>query len=354
MPSPNLSDAYLFGFRLASYDLSGAGLRRSNLRRARLDESNLEASLLDGASLEEAVVAGASLRKAQISRTDFFGVNGSSADFQHASARHTGFINAKLTKAHFEAADLSDANFRGADLQGASFRRAHLSGVNFHRANLRDADFSEATIGNTIFSFSNVERSKNLETVRHSGPSVIDVDTLLTVQNWSEQFLRGVGLPEIFMSFRESMAAAKQPIQFYSCFISHSSKDAEFCGRLHADLQNHGVRCWFSPEELKIGDRFRSRIEESIRVYDKLLLVLSAHSIESRWVEDEVEAALEREGNKTTVLFPVRLDEAVMEARQAWAAAVRRSRHIGDFVRWKEHDEYSAAFKRLLRDLKTG
>ena len=46
----------------------------------------------------------------------------------------------------------------------------------------------------------------------------------------------------------------------------------DFTQRLHADLQQKGVRCWFAPEDLKIGDRFRTRIDDSIRVYDKLLI----------------------------------------------------------------------------------
>jgi TIR domain len=42
-------------------------------------------------------------------------------------------------------------------------------------------------------------------------------------------------------------------IQMYSCFISYSSKDQDFAERLHADLQNMGVRCWFAPHNLPIG-----------------------------------------------------------------------------------------------------
>jgi hypothetical protein len=44
------------------------------------------------------------------------------------------------------------------------------------------------------------------------------------------------------------------------------------------------------------------------------MLVLTEHSIASDWVEGEVESALEREQReKQTVLFPLRLDDAVME-----------------------------------------
>jgi hypothetical protein len=114
------------------------------------------------------------------------------------------------------------------------------------------------------------------------------------------------------------------------------------------------VRCWFAPEDLKIGDKFRSRIEDSIRLYDKLLVVLSENSIASSWVEEEVEAALEKERQNpgSHVLFPIRLDDAVMETKQAWAASLRRERHIGDFRDWKDHDKHKKAFDRLMRDLK--
>jgi hypothetical protein len=104
---------------------------------------------------------------------------------------------------------------------------------------------------------------------------------------------------------------------------------------------------------LKIGERFRRRIDEVIRVHDKLLLILSENSVASSWVEKEVETALEGEDEqKRTVLFPVRLDDSVMEVKTGWPADVRRTRHIGDFRRWKEHDEYQKAFARLLEDLK--
>ncbi|MGD1102390.1 MAG: toll/interleukin-1 receptor domain-containing protein [Terriglobia bacterium] len=140
---------------------------------------------------------------------------------------------------------------------------------------------------------------------------------------------------------------------YIAFFISYSSKDDEFVRRFHADLQQKGARCWFAPEDLKIGDKFRARIEESIRVYDKLMVILSANSIRSPWVEEEVEAALEKERKKKKqVLFPIRLDDAVKKTRQAWAASLRRMRHIGDFRAWKDHDPYHKSFNRLLRDLK--
>ena len=104
---------------------------------------------------------------------------------------------------------------------------------------------------------------------------------------------------------------------------------------------------------MKIGDRLRPRIDETIRVYDKLLLVLSKTSVASQWVEQEVETALARERQQaTTILFPVRIDNMVMTLETGWPALIRNTRNIGDFRRWKTHDVYQKAFDRLLRDSK--
>ena len=108
---------------------------------------------------------------------------------------------------------------------------------------------------------------------------------------------------------------------------------------------------------MRIGDKLRPTIDHSIRVHDKLLLILSENSIHSNWVGSEVETALEeekmRESSQPAVLFPIRLDDTVMETDQAWAATIRRQRHIGDFRHWKEHDSYKKALDKLLHDLKS-
>jgi len=78
------------------------------------------------------------------------------------------------------------------------------------------------------------------------------------------------------------------------CCAKFLSKDQSFVERLYADLQARGIRCWFAPEDLKSGDKIRVRIDESIRIHDKLLLVLSAGSIVRSWVEKEVETAFDK------------------------------------------------------------
>ncbi len=54
-------------------------------------------------------------------------------------------------------------------------------------------------------------------------------------------FLRGAGLSDTFITYARTLV--QNPIEYYTCFMSYSSKDKEFAERLYADLQHKGVRC---------------------------------------------------------------------------------------------------------------
>ncbi len=247
-----------------------------------------------------------------------------------------------------------------AFLCSANLHGAHLTGADFSEAALFQADIGEARIQETIFANMSLKGVKGIDTVVHEGPSTIGIDTLYKsgAGNIPEKFLLSAGVPQEFIDYLPP-SLREDPIQFYSCFVSYSSKDEQFARRLQADLRASKVRVWFAPEDMKTGDRIRDRIDETIRIYDKLLIVLSEASINSDWVETEVETALEKEQDiksednpRPTVLFPIRTDSATEKSNLAWVRKIRRERHITDFSAWKDHDKYKKALDRLLRDLK--
>lgn len=287
----------------------------------------------------------------------FNGVNFSNANLREAN----------LSAAYLREADLNRADLSQADLRGVKLWAANLSGANLYRALLY-----EAVLGYTNLENANLNSAEGLDFVKHRGPSSIDIDSIKRSEGQiSATFLQGCGLKDweieaVKLYHRnltwikvgriinqiQKMRSTKR-IHYHSCFISYSGKDEAFARKLHDNLQNRGVRCWFAPEDMKIGDKIRPVIDQSIRIHDKLLLILSKNSLNSVWVESEVEKAFEEERQRgQTVLFPVRLDAAVMETNRPWAAEIRRTRHIGDFSRWKDPDAYQQAFERLLRDLK--
>jgi hypothetical protein len=111
------------------------------------------------------------------------------------------------------------------------------------------------------------------------------------------------------------------------------------------------VRCWFAPHDLPIGEEILRGIDEGIRLREKVLLILSEHSVRSVWVKREVTTALEEEERRRlTVFFPIRLDDAIFDNKEAWATQVR-SHNIGDFRQWKDQDAYQQSLQRMLHDL---
>lgn len=139
---------------------------------------------------------------------------------------------------------------------------------------------------------------------------------------------------------------------YHTCVISYSDKNALFVNKLYNDLKALGVPCLLVEQDLKIGDKLRKEIYQAIRQLDKLLLVLSQDAIESKWVEEAVDVALDRESQQpgTYLLFPLRLDDAVLTTEKYWAIAVRQ-RLIGDFRHWQQDAAYQQALQRVLRDL---
>ena len=104
------------------------------------------------------------------------------------------------------------------------------------------------------------------------------------------------------------------------------------------------------------------QVDEAIRVFDKLLLVLSPDSINSKWVRDEI---AEHEGPRSGTVGGSfsRSVSWISEHFEKWenfyadlaedVAQEIREYFIPDFSKWRDHDAFEGAFARLLKDLKT-
>jgi uncharacterized protein YjbI with pentapeptide repeats len=373
----DLYDTTLIGANLRCADLRGADLRGASFYNARLSSANFSGAVLCSSKLSGTDLSGADLIAVDLSNANLFSANLSGAHLKGANLRGADLSRANLSYAGLRDSILKGANLvsailSSADLRGTDFSSARLQGAIFNGADLQDAKFARASMSQTIMADINFSNAKGLEEVWHEGPSTLGYDTIRDSNgNLPEVFLRGCGISDweieaakLYMPnlplgraseilYKVHELRLNPAFQFHSCFISYSTQDHSFAETLYKDLQHRGVRCWFAPEDMKIGDKLRPRIDESIRVHDKLLLVLSKHSTSSQWVEQEVETALNKEREQgRAVLFPIRLDASVIENKTGWPALVRNTRHIGDFSKWEDHDSYRKAFERLLRDLK--
>jgi hypothetical protein len=84
-------------------------------------------------------------------------------------------------------------------------------------------------------------------------------------------------------------------------FISYSRRDQEFVARLASDLDAQVAGVWFDQFSVQVGQKWHDEIMVGIRACKAFILVLSPDAVESKYVREEVNKALEL--GKT--IFPI-------------------------------------------------
>ena len=315
---PDLSGAHLVGANLRGADLGNVDFRSAEMSRADFVNANLSGANFEGAILTSSLFGNsnltkANLREAFIEKSNFNQANLTGADLSGCRLIGSDFGNANLFGATLIQAVLYETSWFQAILTSASLARAELQWANFALCFVERTDFSGAFCGWTIFAGVDLSVSIGLERINHAGPSTVGVDTLVRSSGKIPlEFLRGAGVPDSFIEFAKSLVT--NPIDFYSCFISYSTKDQEFATRLRADLQDKGVRCWFARDDMAGGKKIHEQIDEAIHLHDRLLLILSKDSINSEWVRTEIAKARKRE---------VKEKRRVLSIQCAWSTLKR-------------------------------
>lgn len=205
LSNANLSDANfdrasLIGANLSCANLEGAAFGRVNFNQANLRRANLRG--ISGANSfvlleDETRVFNQELVSFGV---NFAGADLSEANLNEASLRGTNFQEANLSLTKLLGTDFSQADLSGANLSGADLNKTLLVGTNFI-----NADFSEVVVRDAIFANVDLSKIEGLDTVRHMGPSIINIETIyFSIGNNScKGFLEKAGVPSHLIDYIE-------------------------------------------------------------------------------------------------------------------------------------------------------
>ena len=117
--------------------------------------------------------------------------------------------------------------------------------------------------------------------------------------------------------------------------MSYAHPDREIARRIASELRKSGLTVWFDEWEMMHGDSIIERIDRAVSTSDFLIVLLSRSSVDSRWVQSELNAALARElQSRAITVLPVLIEDCIIPARLADKSYLDLRK---DFERGLEH-----------------
>lgn len=144
-----------------------------------------------------------------------------------------------------------------------------------------------------------------------SNESVREICVISNNQAQAYQFARA--LDESYASqrelaFRPLAGGGEGPL----AFISYSSKDRDVADELCKKLEARGIGVWYAPRNISATD-YASAIVDAITRCTHFVVIVSANSLQSNHVLNEIDLAFQELGRQVR-LMPLRLDEEEMGA----------------------------------------
>jgi uncharacterized protein YjbI with pentapeptide repeats len=320
-------------FWLPGYTIDLRGL---DLSRADLSERDLSNIDFSGSDLNRVDFSGS-----RLDTTDITGTFTDHSKLADCNARRTKWRGSKLYHVVAPRSDFSFAEFNGThiqrcDFRGSKFYKAMIC-AEFDEVEVSGANFENSYVVASSFFNTDLSAAAHLNLASFHSRCRIHYQTIQRSSNVPSRLLEACGVAHFHIPHIDAISrnAAKLP----SCFISYSAMDDKFIERFRNELANKGVRSWFAPRDLPFGAPTRDVIETQIDSNDRLIVVLSRHSLQSQWVEFEVETALEIERkNGTNIIIPVCIDDAVFKTKVSWARHIVRTRNIARYENWRSAD----------------
>lgn len=101
------------------------------------------------------------------------------------------------------------------------------------------------------------------------------------------------------------------PSKEKTIFISHNQDDSDFAELMSLHLEKHGIKTWLDKSKLKIGQEWRTEIDEGIKNCSAVIVIMSPEARKSEYVTYEWSFAW----GKGKKVFPVMLKQTSLHPR---------------------------------------
>jgi TolB-like protein len=92
----------------------------------------------------------------------------------------------------------------------------------------------------------------------------------------------------------------------HDVFVSYASQDMAVANSIVENLEQHGLKCWIAPRDVKPGAQYADAIVRAINEAKAVVLVMSGSAVDSAHVAREIERA----ASKRKPIIPFRIDNA--------------------------------------------
>lgn len=125
-------------------------------------------------------------------------------------------------------------------------------------------------------------------------------------------------------------------------FLSHSSKDKDKARRIAENLARYDIKVWFDEWEIKVGESITQKIEKGLQDADFVAVLLTKHSVSSRWVEKEWQGKIGEEAESgKVIILPLRAEICSIPY-------LLKDKRYADFVK-----DFDSGVKELVSAIKT-
>jgi hypothetical protein len=96
------------------------------------------------------------------------------------------------------------------------------------------------------------------------------------------------------------------PLRVFVSHTTHDPRDLALAHALHEGLTARGANVWIAPDEIRPGLKWEQELAENLNQATHFLVIISAASIHSEWVQKEIEMARQRyEKNPQLQILPL-------------------------------------------------